>query len=48
MTTKAAEALYLAQHMSAMEGKGTAVYNPKNLPVEDLPTIYGFNSGGAS
>lgn len=23
-----------------------AVYNPKNVAVEDLPTIYGFNNGG--
>lgn len=23
-----------------------SIYNPKNLPVEELPTIYGFNNGG--
>ena len=47
MTTKAAAALYEAQHLYAMEGKGYAVYNPKNRPLEELPVIYGFNNGGS-
>lgn len=24
-----------------------AVFNPKNVPVEELPIIYGFNNGGS-
>jgi|GEM_PF-1370446 len=24
-----------------------AIYNPKNLPVNELPVIYGFNNGGS-
>jgi len=24
-----------------------AVFNPKNLPVDSLPVIYGFNNGGS-
>ena len=46
MTTREAEARYLGEHMSAMAGKGWAVFNPHNKPVEELPTIYGFNNGG--
>ena len=46
MTTPAA-ALYRAQHNLEMEGKGYAVYNPNNKPIEDLPVIYGFNNGGS-
>lgn len=48
MTTKAAEELYLAQHKYAYEGRGWAVFNPHNKPVEDLPVIYGFNNGGST
>lgn len=29
------------------EGKGYEVYNPKLLPVAELPVIYGFNNGGS-
>jgi hypothetical protein len=47
MTTKAAEALYQAQHNYAMEGKKYAIYNPHNKPIEKLPFIYGFNNGGS-
>lgn len=47
MTTKAAAASYLAQHLHANEGKGYAVYNPHNKPVDSLPIIYGFNNGGS-
>jgi len=46
MTTPEAARLYEAQHAYAHAGKGWAVYNPENLPVEQLPTIYGFNNGG--
>lgn len=46
MTTKAAEALYLAQHNLLHEGKGWAVYNPNNRDI--LPTIFGFNNGGGA
>lgn len=47
MTTPQAAAAYLANHMSQWGNKGYAVYNPKNLPVDDLPVIYGFNNGGS-
>lgn len=46
MTTPAAEKLYEAQHLHAMEGKPVAIYNPNNKPVSELPVIYGFNNGG--
>jgi len=47
MTTPAAEALYLAQHRMAHEGRGWIVHNPDNKPVDQLPVIYGFNNGGS-
>lgn len=47
MTTPAAERLYLAQHLHAWEGKGYAVFNPHNKPLNELPVIYGFNNGGS-
>ncbi len=47
MTTKAAAALYEAQHVYEHEGKGWAVFNPHGKPVQDLPVIYGFNNGGS-
>lgn len=47
MTTQAAEKLYLAQHLHQWEGKGYAVFNPQNKPIEELPVIYGFNNGGS-
>lgn len=47
MTTPAAEALYLAPHLVEWEGKGYAVFNPHNRPLEELPVIYGFNNGGS-
>lgn len=46
MTTDAAAALYLAQHNFDHQHRGNAVYNPKGLPVDELPWIYGFNNGG--
>ena len=48
MTTPAAEALYLARHRYEMEGRRWAVFNPKELALEDLPVIYGFNNGGGN
>jgi len=47
MTTKAAERLYLAQHLYQMEGKRIAIYNPNNIVIDKLPIIYGFNNGGS-
>jgi hypothetical protein len=47
MTTKAAEAQYLAEHNYRYAGRSYAVYNPHNKPVEELPVIYGFNNGGS-
>ena len=46
MTTLESEARYLAQHISEWSGKGYAVYNPHNRPLDELPLIYGFNNGG--
>lgn len=48
MTTEAAERMYQAQHLKDMEGRNRAVYNPNNKPLEELPTIYGFNNGGSA
>ena len=48
MTTPAAERQYLAEHLAHLEGKGFAVFNPHNKPLEDLSVIYGFNNGGSS
>lgn len=44
MTTKAAEALYLAQHLVEWEGRGYASHNPGNKPLEELPVIYAFSN----
>lgn len=46
MTTLEAEIAYRKQHLESVKGKGYAVYNPKNRPLEELPIIYGFNNGG--
>lgn len=48
MTTPAAAQYYEAQHLWAMEGKGVVVYNPNNIPVDELPFIIGFNNGGSA
>lgn len=48
MTTPAAKALYAAQHVYSMDGRGYAIYNPNSLPVDELPVIYGFNNGGSA
>lgn len=29
-----------------MEGKKYAIFNPQGKPLNELPTIYGFNNGG--
>ena len=47
MTTPQAAALYLAQHNFVLAGRPIAVFNPKDLPLEELPVIYGFNNGGS-
>lgn len=47
MTTKAAEALYLAQHNYEHEGNGWAVHNPNGVDPSTLPIIYGFHNGGS-
>ena len=46
MTTHAAASAYEAMHIMQNRGKGFAVFNPHNKPLEDLPVIYGFNAGG--
>ena len=46
MTTPAAAALYLAQHQHELRGRKTAVHNPHDKPVDELPVIFGFNNGG--
>ena len=46
MTTATAAALYEAQHNHAWADKSYAVFNPHNRPLDELPTIYGFNNGG--
>lgn len=40
MTTEAAANLYLAQHLYDMEGRKVAIFNPRALPVAELPVIY--------
>ncbi len=46
MTTSASTALYEAQHIYRHEGMRNAVFNPHGKPINELPTIYGFNNGG--
>lgn len=46
MTTPAAAAQYLAEHLAQMSNRKVAIYNPHNKPIEELPTIFGFNNGG--
>lgn len=45
MTTPRAAKLYEAQHVASMAGRETAVFNPHNKPLDELPRIYGFNNG---
>ena len=47
MTTKAAAALYEAEHIAKYNGYPIAIYNPHNKEVRELPVIYGFNNGGS-
>src|SRR5690606_38777959 len=47
MTTRAAEAAYLALHLAEWADKGYAVYNPHGKDVADLPVIYGFCKSGS-
>ena len=46
MTTELAAKLYEAQHVAQYCGRPYAVFNPKGVPLENLPIIYGFNNGG--
>jgi hypothetical protein len=46
VTTEAAARLYEAQHLLQWAGRPLAIFNPSNRPVDELPTIYGFNNGG--
>lgn len=39
MTAPEAEAAYLRSHLANWSGKGYAVYNPHNKPLEELPII---------
>ena len=48
MTTAAAAATYLMDHLAQWEGKGYASFNPHGKPIEELPVIYGFNNGGST
>lgn len=47
MTSLVAAAMYEREHLARYQGRPVAVFNPNNLTVESLPTIYGFNNGGA-
>ncbi len=44
MTTEGAAALYLAQHQMEVFGRPVAVFNPKSLPLEQLPAIFAFSN----
>ncbi|MFW6221975.1 MAG: hypothetical protein ACOC3T_00030 [Bacteroidota bacterium] len=49
MTTQEAAARYEAEfYQREIAGRKKAIYNPHNKPIEELPTIYGFNNGGNS
>lgn len=47
MTTEAAAAQYLAEHLEACRGKKYVVHNPLNKPEAELPVIYGLCNGGS-
>lgn len=47
MTTKAAAAQYLAEHLAQIGDRPVAVYNPLDMAISELPIIYGFNNGGS-
>lgn len=48
MTTPEAAKRYLEEHQSChpTEPNDFRIYNPNNLPVDQLPEIIGFNNGG--
>ena len=48
MTTPEAAARYEREHVAQYAGRKPAIFNPKELPVGELPVIYGFNNGGGS
>lgn len=47
MTTPAAAARYLLDHLTEWNGHKYAVHNPQGKPLNKLPVIYGFNNGGS-
>lgn len=47
MTTPLAEKLYLSQHQFQWGDQPCAVFNPNDLPLDELPVIIGFNNGGS-
>ena len=47
MTTPQAERAYLDHHLKEWNGTPYAVFNPNDMPLHMLPTIYGFNNGGS-
>lgn len=47
MTTKAAEQQYLAEHLMRVGNRPVHIFNPNNMPLDELPVIYGFNNGGS-
>ena len=46
MTSPQAAQAYLCEHLQEWAGKGYTGFNPDGKPLEELPTIYGFNNGG--
>lgn len=48
MTTPQAAAGYLAEYRRQMGDRKVAVHNPHSKPIEELPTIFGFNNGGST
>jgi hypothetical protein len=47
MTTPAAAAQYLNEHLRDWKDHEIAFYNPHGKPLAELPIIYGFNNGGS-
>lgn len=47
MTTPEAAARYLHQYLEDVKGREIAIHNPHDKPLDQLPTIYGFNNGGS-
>ena len=46
MTTLVAAVMYEAQHVYNYSNSKDVVYNPHEKPIQELPSIYGFNNGG--